>query len=328
MATPKLFIFSIFAALLFVITTQQKLPLEPEDAISSLRIELEQLKTKVSILESAIEKSDTKLKSKDVGTKQMESIILEKSQSIKTLQNKIESLQQKGSLDAEQELNGSNSHGAELQNVSNEQKNEIHMTEEAPQVTEEEMMKAEPAATFIKSLKPLIAGCWNYSWRAAWNALFPKEWIPVMKDQWLTFISSLSSHFELLIAKIIEAYHVTENLLLSNKAKVQATIALFIQELPVMKDQWLTFIYSLRSCFESIISYHNQVQQWLKTNESTRSLASIELAWFVATSLLCLPVVCLCRFCSAIFGKRGRKLGCTCHPNNIRRKLKRHLEFD
>ncbi|KAK4257722.1 hypothetical protein QN277_007277 [Acacia crassicarpa] len=305
MATPRLFIFSILAALLFVITLQQRLPLEPEDAISSLRIELEQLKTKVLILESAIEKSDTKLKSEDVGIKQMESIILEKSQSIATLKNKIEALQQNGSLDAEQELNGSNSHGAELQNVSNEQKIEIHMTEEAPQVTEEEMMKAQPAATFIKSLK---------------------EWIPVMKDQWLPFISSLTSHFELLTAKIIEAYHVTENLLLSNKAKIQATIALFIQELPVMKDQWLTFIYSLRSCFEFTISYHNQVQQWLKTNESTRSLASIELAWFVATSLLCLPVVCLCRFCSAIFGKRGRKLGCTCHHCNIRRKLKRHLE--
>ncbi|XP_028773744.1 uncharacterized protein LOC114730796 [Neltuma alba] len=249
----------------------------------------------------------------------------------------------------------------------------------------------------IEALQSLVAARWNYSWRPALDALSPKmflklsqvrrnggmcikmlktEWIPVIKDQWFPLISSLGSHFEPLTAKIIEAYHVSENLLLSSTAKIQTTFSPFIQELPIMKDQWLTFIYSLCSCFvsltakitevyrvtknsllshtvkiqtstapfirpnsgksvwacrmlvTSIISYHNQVQQWLKTNKLTRSLASIELAWLAATALLCLPVVCLCRFYSAIFRKRGRKLGRTSHPNNIRRKLKRTLSID
>ncbi|XP_054822581.1 uncharacterized protein LOC129320923 isoform X2 [Prosopis cineraria] len=367
MTTAKLFIFSIFFALLFVMIASQKSSLEPEDTISSLRIELEQLKTKVSILESTFEKSDSKL-NKDDGIKQMENIIPEKSQSA-TLRNKIVALQQKGSLDAYQELEGSNSHVAEaeklLQKVNNVR---IQMTEEALQVTEEEMMKEESEATFMKSLKSLIADHWNYSWRPALDALFPKvrqvgemciemlkkEGVPVMKDQWLSFISSLGSHFKPLTAKIIEAYHVTKNSLLSNTANIQTTFSPFIQELPVMKDQWLTFISSLSSCLESltakimeacrltknsllsytvkiqtatapfiqevykfakpyinqfetvrkpytdmdvvilqphsgkparacrmlvtsIISYHNQVQQWLKTNELTRPLASIGL---------------------------------------------------
>lgn len=51
MVTPNLFVFSMLLFVLFVITSSsQNLPIEPEDAISSLRIEIEQLKTKVSIL--------------------------------------------------------------------------------------------------------------------------------------------------------------------------------------------------------------------------------------------------------------------------------------
>lgn len=61
-----------------------------------------------------------------------------------------------------------------------------------------------------------------------------KGWIPAIKDQWSPFLSSLSSQFEPSTAKIIEAYGVTENLLLSNMAKIQMTAALFMQVLIII----------------------------------------------------------------------------------------------
>ncbi|KAF7806664.1 Coiled-coil domain-containing protein [Senna tora] len=347
MANPKLFVFFMFFAFLFVRNASQKSHAEPESSISSLRFELEQLKKKISILESAIEKSYHELRSEDDDITEMENDSLEKSESISSLQNKIETL--------------------EFQKVSDKQKTTLHMTEQALQAPEEEKMKVEPETTSMKSAKSLIVSHWKFSWRPALDASFPKileklaklrrdgemcietlktEGIPVMKDQWLDFLSSFGPHFESLTAKTIEAYHATKNYLLPSIVKLQNADSPFIQEALKFAKPYINQIEIMtKTCMDSMvvtlepysrklvcayrmlvtsaITYHKKVQQMLKTNELSRSFASMELAWFAATALLCLPFVFLCKLYSAIFRKKARKFRRAPHSNHIRRKLKR-----
>ncbi|KAM7477860.1 hypothetical protein LguiA_026073 [Lonicera macranthoides] len=69
---------------------------------SSLNIELDQLKSKISILESSIAERTQELKRKDENIKQLEGIIQEKLDSVALLRSEIQLLQEKGSLGAKE----------------------------------------------------------------------------------------------------------------------------------------------------------------------------------------------------------------------------------
>lgn len=64
----------------------------------SLRIELDRIKSKISLLESNVEEKVRELKTKDESINQMEGIIREKSVIISSLQNDIQAARQKGSV--------------------------------------------------------------------------------------------------------------------------------------------------------------------------------------------------------------------------------------
>lgn len=75
---------------------------------------------------------------------------------------------------------------------------------------------------------------------------------------------------------------------------------------------------------ESANIYHQRVQQVLKNNKLTRSIASVELAWFLASALLVLPMVVFFKFYFAITSKsvkKGNRNSHRTHPyNRIRRR--------
>ncbi|KAK9269797.1 hypothetical protein L1049_001575 [Liquidambar formosana] len=119
MAASKLLLFCAFLALIFVKIRADSAPeedlLTPEAPDSSLKIELDRLKSKISFLESSTHERTRELESKDESINRMEKIIQEKSDSIASLQSEIESLQQKISSDAKEQVGKAHERAGELE---------------------------------------------------------------------------------------------------------------------------------------------------------------------------------------------------------------------
>ncbi|XP_043709724.1 uncharacterized protein LOC122658706 isoform X3 [Telopea speciosissima] len=118
MAPLKFLVLSIFLALIFTKTTADAgvhdENITPKVSDSSLKMELEHLKSKISVLESNIEEKTRELKSKDESIAQMEKTVQEKSDSTVSLQSKIDLLQKKGTLDAEEQMGKVHARAGEL----------------------------------------------------------------------------------------------------------------------------------------------------------------------------------------------------------------------
>ncbi|XWS26078.1 hypothetical protein CRYUN_Cryun26dG0000100 [Craigia yunnanensis] len=164
MAALKLVIFSLFVALIFTkiradVSIELVLESDASDS-SALKMELDQLKSKIRLLESHVEEKTRELKTKDEIIKQKKKIIQDKSDSFASLHTELSSLQvdklkteleaklkDKDSLEArateaENKLTELKLKLEKLQKINNEQKNKIAKTERALKVAEEELMKA------------------------------------------------------------------------------------------------------------------------------------------------------------------------------------------
>ncbi|KAJ7955824.1 Myosin heavy chain-like protein [Quillaja saponaria] len=156
------------------------------------------------------------------------------------------------------------------------------------------------------------------------------EWMLVMEEKWETFVSYFEPHVESLTAKTFEFYYASKSSLASNFVKVQKVATPLIQEAQMFAEPYINqvdvvtkpyldkahvtlkpytekIVHSYRRFLKSATLYHNQVQEILKTNEITRPLATMELAWFVATGLLSLPIILMLKFYSANFRKKVKK---------------------
>ncbi|XP_077221911.1 uncharacterized protein LOC143855713 isoform X1 [Tasmannia lanceolata] len=125
MAIIKFLIFSIFFSLIFLKIEADASIEEIISASEPLKIELGQLKSKISVLESSIDDRTRELKSKDQSIAQMKNDIKEKSDSILALQHELESLQKKGSVDAEEQVGKAHARASELENQVEKLKTEI-----------------------------------------------------------------------------------------------------------------------------------------------------------------------------------------------------------
>ncbi|CAL5328597.1 unnamed protein product [Camellia sinensis] len=128
MAASKLLLFSLFLTLIFARSTADAGTdnvdgFKPELSDSSLKIELDQLNSKVSLLESSIDDKIHELKRKDKSIKQMGNIIQEKSATIASLQSEIQALQ--GSLDAKEQVGRAHARVGELENQVEKLRKEI-----------------------------------------------------------------------------------------------------------------------------------------------------------------------------------------------------------
>ncbi|XP_034198664.1 cingulin-like protein 1 isoform X3 [Prunus dulcis] len=136
MAASKLAILSIFLALIFSqiradvsVQGEEDAPLKPVRSdgpdSSALKIELDQLKSKIHTLVFDVDAKIKELKKKNEIIEQKEKIIQENSNSISSLQSEIESLQKKGSLDAEKQVGKAHARAGELEKKVAELKKEL-----------------------------------------------------------------------------------------------------------------------------------------------------------------------------------------------------------
>ncbi|THU48836.1 hypothetical protein C4D60_Mb06t03180 [Musa balbisiana] len=155
MEASKLLIASIVICLVFVgawadAGAEEEVVVQHLAPDSALKLELEQLRSKISSLEASILDRTRDLKSKDETITHLEMIIEEKSKTLLSLQSEIESVQ-KGAGDAEELVKKAHARAGELekqlQKINDEQKRRIQKTERALHVAEEELMRAQLEAT-------------------------------------------------------------------------------------------------------------------------------------------------------------------------------------
>ncbi|XP_068637101.1 uncharacterized protein [Aristolochia californica] len=119
MASSKLLIFTIIFSLFFLKFAADA-GIGDEGVVSerddpSLKIKLEQLKSKISVLESSIEEKIRELKNKDERISQMEKSFQEMKDYVAALEREVESLKEKGSVAAEEQVRRAHARAGELE---------------------------------------------------------------------------------------------------------------------------------------------------------------------------------------------------------------------
>ncbi|XP_061339316.1 uncharacterized protein LOC133286000 [Gastrolobium bilobum] len=129
MAPPKLFVFALFVTLIFsLVGAEADVSIEAhaqQPDSSAIKIQLDQLNSKIQILESQISEKSQEVKKKDELIAEKEKIIQERLSTVQSLQNEVASLQKKGSLDAEEQVVKAHAHAGELQNQVDKLKREL-----------------------------------------------------------------------------------------------------------------------------------------------------------------------------------------------------------
>ncbi|XP_058202885.1 uncharacterized protein LOC131317337 isoform X2 [Rhododendron vialii] len=415
MTIPRLLLLSLFLTLVLgkiaadAGISDDEAP-KPVLSQSSLEIELEQLKSKISSLESSIAEKTGELKSKDENIKQMENILQEKSATIALLQSDVQAREQKGSVDVKEQLGRAHARVGELENqvdslrkeletqtkerdavearlnvaekkvldlnlkleslkkINDEQKSRIRKTERALQAAEEEMVKARLEATTVAKDLTEVRQAWIPHWLAThlvdcqsfivthWketgrpilDSTFQETWIPIMKDQWVGFVTQIRPHVESLTAKTIELYHTSKDSIQPHVVKIQEMVDPHYQEVKKITKPYIdqvatvakphvektrvflkpytkSLVRTYKKFVKAATMYHRQVQatisEKLRNHELTKALATDELVWFVASALMAVPVIVLFKVVSAIFCKKSRKQ--TRNPSHTRRRTKR-----
>ncbi|XP_027354386.1 spindle pole body component 110-like [Abrus precatorius] len=113
MAPPKFFVFALSVTLIFAFVVAEASTEEPDS--SAIKIQLDQLNSKIQILESQIIVKSEEVKKKDEVIADKEKLIQDKLGTIESLQNEIASLQKKGTLDAEEQVGKAHARAGELQ---------------------------------------------------------------------------------------------------------------------------------------------------------------------------------------------------------------------
>ncbi|MBA0774294.1 hypothetical protein Gotri_009514 [Gossypium trilobum] len=147
MAAYRLLIFSLFLALVFTkigadASTEPLLESDAADS-SALKMELDQLKSKIRLLESNVEEKIRELKTKDEMIKQKDKIIEEKSDSMASLHSELSSLQKKGTSDAEERVGKAHAKALELQKQVDKLKTELEAKLKEKDYLESRATKAE-----------------------------------------------------------------------------------------------------------------------------------------------------------------------------------------
>ncbi|EXB30974.1 hypothetical protein L484_016834 [Morus notabilis] len=295
----------------------QKMVQEKLEIVASLQSEIELLQESLDGKEG-VSKSDRQAGELE---KQVERL----RKDIEMQNKKKDGLGARASI-AENKIQKLNSKLQKLHNVNYEQENRIRKTEHLLQVAEEELMMAEVETDLISEglNKLYMVSSWNESWGPAMDLSLQKalekkaqfmdwvklqtemitvDWIPILKEQWSTFMSSLQPRLQILAPTIVDVYHASKSFM-AHVFKVLENLFSYTQEAKKFVEAYMPRIAVVtRSCFDKaffvlkwyIVNlfracwkfitvstlFHHQVQGMLKNIAVVRPVANMGIVWFV-----------------------------------------------
>lgn len=177
------------------------------------------------------------------------------------------------------------------------------------------------------------------------------KWIPAMKERSVEFARDAGPHIQRLKTKTIHLYHESKKFMEPHIRNAQEVIQPFVQEVRKVADPYVdqvSLVMNLhidkarillqpytkkvhrhyKKVKKTVSSYHHQVQEnihhMLKNHHITKPYATKELAWYLASALLALPVIFLLNLVSdSRCSKKPKKHSRRHHTSHTRRRAKR-----
>ncbi|CAN4101670.1 unnamed protein product [Withania somnifera] len=180
---------------------------------------------------------------------------------------------------------------------------------------------------------------------------FKTKWIPAMKERLVEFARDAGPHLQRLKAKSTNLYHTSKKFMEPHIVNAQEVIQPYVQETRKFADPYVYQVSLVmkphidkarvvlqphtkrvhrhyRKVKKTVGSYHHQAQEnihhMLKNHNMTKPYATKELAWYLASALLALPVIFLLNLVSNFRrSKKPKKHSRRHHTGNSRRRAKR-----
>ncbi|XP_042375020.1 uncharacterized protein LOC121969149 isoform X2 [Zingiber officinale] len=158
-------------------------------------------------------------------------------------------------------------------------------------------------------------------------------WVPVIREQWLFFVSSAEPYVQTMSSKTVDIYNKSKCTISSHVVKVQEFSDPYFQAAKRFSQPYIDQVATITKphvekvrvglspysdhvshaygkFLKSATTYHLQVQvgiqEFFKNHEIIKPLATKELVWFMASAFLALPIFLVYRLLSYILGPKHR----------------------
>lgn len=180
---------------------------------------------------------------------------------------------------------------------------------------------------------------------------FKTVWIPAMKECSVEFARDAGPHIQRLKTKSIHLYHESKKFMEAHIVNAQEVIQPYVKEVRKVADPYVDQVSLVmkphidkarillqpytkkvhrhyRKVKKTVSLYHHQAQEnihhMLKNHHITKPYATKELAWYLASALLALPVIFLLNLVSDFRrSKKPKKHSHRHHTSHTRRRAKR-----
>ncbi|KAL3332043.1 hypothetical protein AABB24_032583 [Solanum stoloniferum] len=180
---------------------------------------------------------------------------------------------------------------------------------------------------------------------------FKTVWIPAMKERSVEFARDAGPHIQRLKTKSIHLYHESKKFMEPHIVNAQEVIQPYVKEVRKVADPYVDQVSLVmkphidkarillqpytkkvhrhyRKVKKTVSLYHHQAQEnihhMLKNHHITKQYATKELAWYLASALLALPVIFLLNLISDFrHSKKPKKHSHRHHTSHTCRRAKR-----
>ncbi|KAL3332048.1 hypothetical protein AABB24_032583 [Solanum stoloniferum] len=179
---------------------------------------------------------------------------------------------------------------------------------------------------------------------------FKTVWIPAMKERSVEFARDAGPHIQRLKTKSIHLYHESKKFMEPHIVNAQEVIQPYVKEVRKVADPYVDQVSLVmkphidkarillqpytkkvhrhyRKVKKTVSLYHHQAQEnihhMLKNHHITKQYATKELAWYLASALLALPVIFLLNLISDFRHKKPKKHSHRHHTSHTCRRAKR-----
>ncbi|CAN6452675.1 unnamed protein product [Victoria cruziana] len=189
-----------------------------------------------------------------------------------------------------------------------------------------------------------------HDWAMPYVEEINSKWVPVLQEKWVMLCTTVEPHLQTVTTRTVEVYEKSKTAITPHIVKAKERADPYLKEAKkyakpyvdqvatvakphvdkarvALKPHTEKVVYLYGEFLKSATTYHHQVQasvrRNLKQHELTRSLATNELVWFMASVLLALPILLAYRFYSFIFCKKARVPARNGNSNHTHRRPKR-----